>query len=258
MNTVISKDATTIAFDRAGEGPPVILVCGGLTTRAANAGLADLLSSHCTVFNYDRRGRGDSGDTPPYAVEREFEDLHAVIAEAGGSAAVFGASSGAILALEAAAHGLPITKLVLWEPPFNVDEDGVRRWREYRTRLDELLTAGRRGEAVEHFMTMVGLPAEFVAQARNAPMWPALEAVAPTLAYDAAVMGDSTVPAERAASVTVPTLVLDGSASFAIIESAAEAVARALPNARRRTLEGQTHDYAPDVLAPVVAEHLGR
>lgn len=148
----------------------------------------------------------------PYAVEREVDDLDALIVDAGGSASVFGTSSGAILALEAAADGLAITKLALWEPPFSVDDDGPRRHREYATRLAELLAAGRRGDAVELFMKQVGLPPEFVAQARNAPWWSATEDLAHTLAYDAAVMGDSSVPTGRVASVTVPTLVMDGGA----------------------------------------------
>src|SRR5947208_702821 len=152
MRRVVSKDGTPIAFDRSGAGPAVILVCGASTTRLANAPLAALLAPHFTVFNYDRRGRGDSGDTEPYAVEREVEDLDALIAEAGGSASVFGTSSGAILALEAAAHGLAITKLALWEPPFSVDADGLRLHKEYATRLTELLAAGRRGEAAALLM----------------------------------------------------------------------------------------------------------
>src|SRR5437867_3728231 len=208
MHTVISKDGTKIAYDKEGEGPAVILVAGALSVRFPE--LSKLLAPRFTVFNYDRRGRGDSGDTEPYAVEREVEDLDALIAEAGGSASVFGTSSGAILALEAAAHGLAITKLALWEPPFSVDADGPRRHKEYMTRLTELLAADRRGDAVELFMKLVGIPPEFIAQAHHAPWWSATEDLAHTLAYDATVMGDSTVPTERVASVMVPTLVMDG------------------------------------------------
>jgi len=252
MRQVRSQDGTPIAFDRSGAGPAVILVCGASTTRAANAPLAALLAPHFTVFNYDRRGRGDSGDTAPYAVEREVEDLDALIKVAGGLASLFGTSSGAILALEAAAHGLAITKLALWEPPFSVDDDGPRRHKEYVTRLAELLAAGRRGDAVALFMKQVGLPPEFVAQARNAPWWSATEDLAHTLAYDAAVMGDSAVPTERVASVTVPTLVMDGGASPAHLRNAARALADVLPRAQHRTLEGQTHAVDPEVLAPVL------
>jgi Alpha/beta hydrolase family len=254
VNNVHSHDGTTIAFDRSGEGPPVILVCGASTTRAANAALAALLAQHFTVFNYDRRGRGDSGDTAPYAVDREIEDLNALIVEAGGSASVFGSSSGAILALQAAAHGLAMTKLALWEPPFSVDAGGIQWHMGYRTRLDELLAADRRGDAVELFMQHVGMPPEFIAQARTMPWWPGTEAIAPTLAYDAAVMGDSSVPAARVARVIVPTLVLDGGASPAWAVQAAQTLAKALPDARRHTLEGQTHNVAPEVLATVLVE----
>jgi len=171
MNTVTSKDGTTIAFDRLGDGPPVILVCGGSTDRMSNASLADLLAEHFTVFNYDRRGRGDSGDTSSYAVERELEDIDAVIDAAGGSAFLYGTSSGAGLALEAAASGLDITKLALWEPPFILDESS-RPPQDQVERYNEMIAAGRRGDAVEFFMRqVVGLPPEFVAFARTQPFW---------------------------------------------------------------------------------------
>src|SRR5215204_5655134 len=201
METVTSSDGTTIAFDLLGDGPPVILVCGGSTDRTANAGEAELLAEHFTVFNYDRRGRGDSGDTAPYAVEREVEDLDAVVAAAGGSASVYGTSSGAALALEAAASGLAITKLALWEPPFSLDESS-RPPQDQVERYDEMISAGRRGDAVEYFMTkVVGLPSEFVAYARTQPFWQKQEELAHTLAYDATIMGDYSLPVERAASV---------------------------------------------------------
>jgi pimeloyl-ACP methyl ester carboxylesterase len=252
VNTVRSADGTNIAFDRLGEGMPVILVSGASTSRAIHAQLAALLAGAFTVFNYDRRGRGDSGDTPPYRIEREVEDLHAVITEADGTAAVFGNSSGAVLALHAAAAGLPVTKLALWEPPFMVDPDAPRRQQEYVTKLTQLLDAGRRGDAMELFMRTVGLPEEMIAGMRHAPMWSGMEAIAPTLAYDAAIMGDSTVPTDVVSSVKTPTLVLDGSDTGTWATSAAQALTAALPNAQRRTLEGQSHNVAWDVLAPEV------
>jgi Alpha/beta hydrolase family len=213
MNRLTSSDGTTIAFDLLGDGPPVILVCGGSTDRTANAPLSELLAEHFTVFNYDRRGRGDSGDTAPYAVEREIEDIDAVIAAVSGSASVYGTSSGAALALEAAASGLAITKLALWEPSYIV-EGRPRPPANTAGIYTELVAASRRGDAVEYFMAkVVGLPPEFVAEARKAPWWPAQEALAHTLAYDATIMGDYSLPAERAASVMVPTLVIDGGAS---------------------------------------------
>jgi pimeloyl-ACP methyl ester carboxylesterase len=254
MNTVTSSDGTTIAFDRSGEGPAVILLCGGSTDRSANAPLAALLAEHFTVFNYDRRGRGDSGETAPYAVEREVEDLEALISEAGGSAFVYGTSSGAALALEAAASGLPITKLALWEPPFFL-EGRPRPPADTATTITELVSEGRRGDAVEYFMSkVVGLPPEFVAGARTQPFWASQEALAHTLAYDATIMGDYSLPTGRAAAVTVPTLVIDGGASFGFMGESADALADALPDGRRRTLDGQEHNVAPEALAPVLEE----
>ena len=252
MDTVRSGDGTTIAFDRLGEGAPVILVSGASTARAVHERLAELLAADFAVLNYDRRGRGASGDTTPYAIEREVEDLQAVIGAAGGPATVFGNSSGAVLALHAAAAGLPIAKLALWEPPFMVDPDAPRRQREYVAQLTELLDAGRRGDAMALFMRSIGLPEGMIAGVRQAPAWPGMEALAPTLAYDAAVMGDSLVPTDLVATVKVPTLVLDGSETGAWAASSARALAAALPNPRRRTLEGQTHAVAWDVLAPVL------
>src|SRR5713226_8400082 len=259
MRKVHSKDGTTIAFDQSGKGSPIILVGGAFQHRSIDprtAQLAALLAPHFTVFHYDRRGRGDSSDTAPYAVEREVEDLGALIAEAGGSAFVFGMSSGAALALEAVARGLAITKLALYEPPFIVDDSRPPLPQDFATQLSELVSSGRRGDAAELFMTKAAeVPVEVVAQMRNAPFWPMVEAVAHTLIYDTTIMGDNnSLPTERVASVTVPTLVIDGGASPVWMHNAAQAVADVLPNAQRRTLEGQTHDVAPEGLAPVLEE----
>jgi pimeloyl-ACP methyl ester carboxylesterase len=262
MNTVRSQDGTTIAFDRTGEGPPVILVGGAFQHRAIDAAVAQvagLLASHFTVFRYDRRGRGDSSDTPPYAVEREVEDLQALIEEAGGSAFVFGGSSGAVLALDGAARGLPIGKLALYEPPFIVDDGRPPLPDDYVARLTELASAGRRGDAVEYFMTQaMGMPAEAVAGMRGAPFWPALEGVAHTLAYDGTVMGDTMSgnpkPLERWGSVGVPTLVMVGGGSPPYQQHSVRALVDILPEAQLRTLEGQTHDAAPEILGPVLDE----
>src|SRR5689334_11187726 len=255
MEQVTSKDGTTIAFDRLGEGPAVILVSGGSVDRSSLAALADLLAQHFTVFNYDRRGRGPSGDTPPYVVEREIEDIDAVVDAAGGSAYLFGSSSGAALALEAARQ-LPgrITKLALWEPPYI--PDGFPRPPANTAQIfSDLVAEGKREDAAEFFMAkVVGLPPEFVAQARTSPWWPAQVALAHTLAYDATIMGDYTLPVERVAEVKIPTLVLDGGASFPFMHVTAEALVDHLPNPQHRTLEGQRHDVSADVLAPVLAE----
>ncbi len=254
MEKIHSTDGTAIAFDRLGDGPAVILVCGATTDRSENAPLAALLAEHFTVFNYDRRGRGDSGDTQPYAVEREVEDIAAVIAAAGGLAFVYGISSGAALALEAAASRLAITKLALWEPPFILDEN-LRPPADTARIYTELVAAGRRSDAVEYFVAkVVGVPAEFVAQARNAPFWQAQETLAHTLAYDATIMGDYSLPRERAASVTAPTLVIAGGADLPWMRETARALADVIPDAQRRTLEGQPHDVAAEAIAPVLEE----
>jgi len=255
MKTVISKDGTPIAFDRSGEGAPIILVVGAFNTSSTGAPLAAQLSEHFTVFNYDRRGRGMSGDTVPYAIEREIEDLDALITEAGGSASVFGYSSGAILALMAAARGLTITKLALYDPPFLVDAQSSRRFKDLVGQLAELIASDHRGEAVELFQTQaVGIPAEVVTRLRQAPFWPALEDIAHTLVYEATLLGDMSALAERMASIPVSTLVISGGEIQVRMLQAAQAVADALPTASYRSLSGQTHDIIPQVLAPVLEE----
>lgn len=255
MKKVTSRDGTRIAFDVQGHGPPVILVNGALADRSAGAPLAAVLAGELTVYTYDRRGRGDSGDTPPYAVEREVEDLRVMIAAAGGSAYVYGASSGAALALEAAASGLAIGRLAVWEPPYIPSGSRPPPPEGVAERLRTLVSLGRRGDAVEHFLQhVVGMPEEVVAQARQAPFWPAQEALAHTLAYDVAVLGDFTLPAARLAAVEIPTLVLCGGASVAWIQDTARAVAEALPEGRHRTIAGQTHSAAPEAVAPVLLD----
>lgn len=254
MQTVTSQDGTPIAFDQSGAGPAVILVGGALSDRAAGIPLATHLAPHFTVFAYDRRGRGDSGDTQPYAVEREIEDIAALITTAGGSAFIFGMSSGAALVLEAANHGLAITKLALYEPPFIVDDARKPIPANYVTHLGELARSGRRGEAVEYFMAnAVEVPAEMVAQMQRSPMWPAMEALAHTLAYDGAIMGDNMsgkpFSPGQWSDVTIPTLVMAGGDSPVWMHNAAQEVADILPNARRLTLEGQTHAADPNLLA---------
>ena len=260
MTTVQSRDGTTIAFDRSGDGPPIILVHPAFGHRAFNpqmAELAQLLSARFSVFNYDRRGRGESGDTSSYAVERELEDLGALIGEAGGAACVYGMSSGAALALEAANRGLSIHKLALYEPPFIVDNARPPRPADFVTRLSELVASGHRGNAVEYFMTRgAGAPADMVAQMRAQPMWPAFEAVAHTLVYDGIIMegmmSGQPLPAERVASVAVPTLVIVGSTVPDWARNALQALTDALPDARMITLDGEYHAVAPAALAPAL------
>ncbi|WP_219414618.1 alpha/beta fold hydrolase [Pseudonocardia nigra] len=262
MHIVTSPDGTPIAVDRVGEGPAVVLVGGAFQHRAIDeptARLAALLGERFTVHHYDRRGRGDSGDTAPYAPEREVEDLAAVIEAAGGSARVFAMSSGGALALDAARAGLPIRKLALYEPPFIVDASRPPVPADYREHLTALAAGGRHGEAVEYFLTRaVGLPAEMVAGMRQAPIWPVFEKVAPTLAYDAAFvaehMAGSAEPLRRWTGVEVPALVVTGGASPEHFHTGADALAAVLPGAQRRTLPGQTHEVDPEQLAPVLSE----
>jgi pimeloyl-ACP methyl ester carboxylesterase len=255
MDTVSSKDGTTIAFDRLGDGPAVILVSGGSVDRGSNAGVAEILASGYRVFNYDRRGRGPSGDTPPFAIDREVEDIEAVADAAGGSAYLYGSSSGAALAL-IAAEQLPgkITKLALWEPPFILDP-AARPPADQVEQYNTMLAEGRPGDAAQYFMEkVVRMPAEFVASARSQPWWAANEALAHTLPYDATIMGDYSLPVDRAAAVTIPTLVLDGGASFGFMGPTADALAKVLPHGQRRTLAGQEHNIDPNVLGPALKE----
>jgi pimeloyl-ACP methyl ester carboxylesterase len=257
MPTVTSADGTTIAFDQLGGGPPLIMVVGAFNTRATTEPLAAALQDRFTVLNYDRRGRGDSGDTPPYAVEREVEDLQALIAQAGGSSAVFGYSSGANLALTAAAGGLTISKLALYEPPFLVDESRPPLSADVAERLQALIAAGRPGDAVELYQQeVIGMPQEVVVGMRQAPFRPALEAIAQTLVYDAKIIGDLRLPTELLASIPTPALVIDGEASPPLMRNAARAVADALPNGQLRSLARQGHDISPEATAPVLVEFL--
>lgn len=259
MPAVTSADGTSIGYERTGSGPALVLVDGAMCYRAAGPmrPLAALLRDSFTVYTYDRRGRGDSSDTAPYAVAREVEDLQALIVRAGGEASVYAISSGAALALASAAAGRSITKLALYEPPFMAEVEDGTRTEEYSGRLTELLDAGRHGDAVALFMTHVGMPAQAVAGMRAQPGWAALEAIAPTLGYDDEVLGDGSVPRELASTIAVPALVLAGGASPQSLQQAAKATADALPAAEHRTLDGQTHDVAPDALAPVLVEFFG-
>jgi pimeloyl-ACP methyl ester carboxylesterase len=260
MTRVTSEDGTIIAYHRAGSGPPVILVGGGLvdpvTGRAGrweNAPLARELSEHFTVFNYDRRGREESGDTLPYALEREIEDIQALIAEAGGSACLYGLSSGGALVLEAAAAGVSAGKLAVYEVPYSIGDKAVRMWADYVDQLNRALAENRRGDAVELFMRVAGSSDEDVAGARASSIWPSLEAIAHTLAYDAACLGDGNPPVSRLARVTQPTLVATGGSS-PFFELSADAVAESLPRAERRTLRNQGHVADPKVVATVLTD----
>jgi len=258
MKTVRSKDGTSIAFDQTGQGPPLILVDGALCYRASGpmGPLAKLLAPRFTVFTYDRRGRGDSGDTAPYAVEREVEDIEAVLNAAGGSAFVYGISSGAALALEAAARLKGIRKLALYEAPFIVDNSRPPQPADLRSRMSALIAAGRRGDAVKLFMKTVGVPGFFIAIMPLMPVWSKLTAVAHTIPYDFAILDDhwygQPLSAVRWASATMPALVAAGGKSPAWMQNAMRSLAGVLPNARHCTLGRQNHMVKPQVLAPVL------
>ena len=263
-STVQSADGTSIAYDRRGEGPPVVLVGGAFQYRAIDprtSELADRLAQRFTVLVYDRRGRGESGGDLPFAREREIEDLAAVVDEAGGDPSVFGMSSGSALALDAALAGVSIERLALYEPPFIVDDRRPPLPDDFVERLTALCADGRPGDAVEHFLTTAAMvPPEMVADMRQAPMWPGFEAVAHTLAYDAALVQDvsrgDAAALERWAPVAVPTLVAAGSESPPHVHTAAAALASVLARGETRIVPGQTHDVAPDALAPVLEEFL--
>jgi pimeloyl-ACP methyl ester carboxylesterase len=275
MKTVISKDGTTIAYDQAGSGPALIMVTGALGTRGAK-NFVDPLSQHFTVIDYDRRGRGDSTDIAPYAVEREIEDIQALIDAVGGKSYLYGMSSGAILCLEAArVLGNKISKISLYEPPFIIDDSRPPLPTDYVEQLNKAVAEGRRGDAVEIFMTKALLiPAEFVVQMRNAPSyegyaddvrppdWSDMEKVAHTLAYDGLIARDylagKPLPPQRWASVTAPTTVIIGGNSEPFFHDGAKALAADMPNAHYRVLPGQDHAVSPQALTPVLIEVLTR
>ena len=262
METVTSKDGTTIAFDRYGSGPAVILVAGALGYRKFKQmeQLARLLGERCTVINYDRRGRGDSTEAGPFALEREIEDIGALIDAAGGSASLWGWSSGGALALWAAAAGIGVEGVSVYEIPFMVDPDDKLPAPDYGSRLQELVAAGDRIGAVKHFMrNAIGMPAPLVALMPLMPMWKGLKSTAHTLPYDWAALGEHRMygapldPSEFA-GIDVPTLVVSGAESPSNLRKSAKALAEVLPNAEHRELDGVSHNVKMDRLAPVLAD----
>jgi len=260
MSTVRSADGTTIAYTRAGQGPPLILVDGALCSRSFGPmpKLAEQLTAHFTVYTYDRRGRGDSGDTAPYAPDREIEDIEALVALAGDPVYLHGTSSGAALAMEAAKHIRSIAKLVVYEPPFIVDDTRTPMPDDWLPRLEGLVADGRPGDAVKMFMRFVGTPAIFTAVMPFTPVWGKLKAAAPTLPYDLTIVHEhqrgKPLTAEEWAAVKVPTLVATGGRSQAWMANGTSALAGALPEATYRTLPGQNHMVKAQVIAPVLTE----
>ena len=257
MKKVLSRDGTPIAYDKTGQGPALIIVAGAFQGRMAMSPYVESLSKRFTVYNYDRRGRGDSGDTQPYAVAREIEDMDALIQEAGEAAFVFGGSSGGVLTLDAAAHGSNLTKLAVYEPPVVVDDSRDPVAIDMVDQLKNMVASGRRGDAAELFMTKGSLmPAEMVAGMRTQPFWTEVEAVAHTLVYDAVIM-DGTMRGtpllrDRWSAVTIPTLVMYGGEGPAWSRNAAENLVDLLPRAEGKALPGQFHTLTPDILVPVL------
>lgn len=253
---VISNDGISIAYDQIGKGQPLILIDGAFCSRSFGpmATLAPLLATHFNVIYYDRRGRGGSGDATTYAVDEEIEDLKALIKEIGGSAHVFGMSSGAALALYAATKGLNIIKLALYEPPFIAeDKNGHQPPADTEAQLKALIARDQRAEAVKFYLTKVmGMPAIFLYIMRLMPVWQKMKAIANSLPYDAAIMGDFSLPTKTVSSIKVPTMVIGGEKSPPSLRIAVDAVAKALPNCQRRMLKGQTHNVSMKVLSPVL------
>jgi len=256
MAKVISKDGTSIAFEKTGTGPPVIVVDGALCSRAfgPSVKLARLLAQQFTVIIYDRRGRNESGNTQPYSVEREIEDIEAIIHEVGGSACLVGFSSGAALSLRAAAGGLNITKLLLYEPPYVLNMGGYNPPADSEAQLKKFIASGQRGGAVNFFMhKMVGLPAIFPVVMRLMPVWTKLKAVAHTLPYDAAILGNFSLPS-IASNVKTPTLVVGGEKTARTLYNVVPRLADSMPNAKHIFLKGQTHNVSVKAIAPVLID----
>jgi pimeloyl-ACP methyl ester carboxylesterase len=263
VEKVRSKDGTEIAYDRTGSGPAVVLVGGAWNDRMTAVPVAQLLAGEFSVYTYDRRGRGDSGFTAPYAVEREIEDLAAVIEAAGGSACAFGHSSGAALALEATAAGVPISRLAMYEPPYIVDGSRPPLPDDYVEHLEELISEGKRGEVFSYFMTIAaGMPAEMVDPMVGSGMADGMLPLADTIPYDGRIMLRGSMygqplPARYCHEVTVPALVMDGGNSPAWIRNSARSLVGVLPDVKYRTLDGQDHAAAPEAVVPVLEEFFG-
>lgn len=262
FETVASVDGTSIAYETFGQGRPLIAVCGATCDRGLMRSTAQALGQHFATVNYDRRGRGDSGDILPYAIDREIEDIAALIDEVGGSAHLYGHSSGAGLVLHAVAAGVAVEKFVLHDPPYSPDDESSKdAARSFAEGIRGLLAEDKRAEAIETFYRGAGMPDEMIDGMRETPMWPGLISLAPTLAYDSAVMGDiengGAIPKDVAARATRSGLVLVGGESPPFMMDVSLRLAALLPHGSHRVIEGQDHVVAPDVLAPIVDEFIG-
>ncbi|MFC4002857.1 alpha/beta fold hydrolase [Prauserella oleivorans] len=260
MSTVTSADGTGIAFDRVGTGDPLILVDGAMCYREQSPlpEFAKQLAADFTVYTYDRRGRGESGDTAPYAPEREIEDIEALMKDAGGSAHLFGTSSGAMLALEAANAGLPVRRLALYEPPLIVDDTRPPIPADVTDRFSASVAQGKPGDAVKLFMRQVEVPAFAIAMMKLMPAWSKMKRIAHTLPYDFSFVNayqhGKPLPRQRWTNVAVPTLVIDGGKSPQWMRNGVRALADRLPTAQYHTLPGQTHMVKAAALVPVLRE----
>jgi pimeloyl-ACP methyl ester carboxylesterase len=263
MAHIQSKDGTRITFDKTGTGPAIIVVNGALSYRALfdDKSLVSALSKHFTIYTYDRRGRGESTDTKPYNVEKEIEDIEALIRDAGGSAYLYGVSSGAALSLLAAASlgEAKVPRLILYEPPYGTDsEKDKQQFEDQRKRIEELINKGNRGDATTFHFTAIGTPPEALEDLRKSPQWPLMESVEHTLAYDYAILDDGAIPVDAARKAMMPALVMNGEKSFEFMSEAAKKLSGIMPNAQWKTLKGQTHQASPEIIAPVLAEFFGQ
>lgn len=252
--TATSADGSTIAYEKTGTGPAVIVIGGAFSTRQSAGGLAPLLAAHFSVYAYDRRGRVDSTQAGPYAVEREVEDLAALIEAAGGSANLYGHSSGGMLALEAAASGLPIARVAAYEPPYTESPAGYRSVQEWRAAVDGALQGGDEAAAAKAFLRGTGADDASIDAMASAPWWPGMLGIAHTLPHDLALMGDGSVPVERMRAVSVPTLLLYGADSPEWARDAAAALASVIPDSKQVAMQGQTHNADPATIAPEVMD----
>ncbi|MDF3026007.1 MAG: alpha/beta hydrolase [Fluviicola sp.] len=253
MANITSKDGTLIAFEQTGKGSPIIIVNGALTDRNGGKSLAAELSEHFTVFIYDRRGRGESTDVQPYAVEREIEDIEALIRYAGGSACLFGGSSGGALSLQAASKLGPsmITKIALYETPYGQQKQDFDKQKK---EITELVKTGKPGDAAVYFLSQIGTPPEALEEMKNSPQWETIKKIDFTLVYDYLVLGDGAIPQTKVKNISVPVLVMDGEHAADFIRASADELAHLIPDAKRKILKGQTHQADNEVLVPVLVE----
>lgn len=258
MKTVTAKDGTKIAYEQQGKGPVLILVLGALNKRDSGEKLAEFLSERFTVVCYDRRGRGDSTNTQPYTVEKEVDDIEALIDELGGNAYLYGHSSGGVLAVLAAERlGKKVRGVAVYEIPYDDSPESQQTAKAYRQKLAQFLADDKRGDAVALFVSSVGVPEEQVAAMQRMPLWEGLTAIAPTLAYDTIKLMEQ-YPRIDAQTISTPALVMYGDASPDFMAKTAKKLAQTLPNATLQSLEDQTHDVKPDVMAQALMQLLDR